>query len=172
LSYIQIIFLHVHAARAWQLVRVLQSCLKIFRLRGGGHAEDKMRGNFTAAGGFYGCGWLNLLDGALNSYSTPQELNSDTIYIYKTDDSKLQKKVNCDKYKRTEVVYCWTRYICRQYEKSETEGLQSWLLAVVSLDLELELQVTFDPADGLGSFFLPYVCLERCARKSRRVSML
>jgi hypothetical protein len=51
-------------------------------LWGGGHAEDKMRGNFTAAGGFYGCGWLNLLDGALNSYSTPQELNSDTIYIY------------------------------------------------------------------------------------------
>jgi hypothetical protein len=54
-------------------------------LWGGGHAEDKMRGNFTAAGGFYGCGWLNLLDGALNSYSTPQELNSDTIYIYIKD---------------------------------------------------------------------------------------
>ena len=73
-------------------------------MRGGGHAEDKMRGNFTAAGGFYGCGWLNLLDGALNSYSTPQELNSDTIYIYKTDDSKLQKKVNRDKYLNSEGV--------------------------------------------------------------------
>ena len=63
-----------------------------------------MRGNFTAAVGFYGCGWLNLLDGALNSYSTPQELNSDTIYIYKTDDSKLQKKVNRDKYLNSEGV--------------------------------------------------------------------
>jgi len=74
-------------------------------------------------------------------------------FLNKTKDWNFLKKVNCDKYKRTEVVYCWTRYICRQYEKSETEGLQSWLLAVVSLDLELELQVTFDPADGLGSFF-------------------